>query len=150
MITGMLLSLAACEEGSDGPPPSSTPPAGARLLDADVTPESIVSSVMAAKGEEKRLAAAAQWADQWITGEGWYGTIEKFGEENGRPTIWFKHSASPIIGGSFWVGVEVVDCKKDVRTLRDLSFTGRIEKVKIQTGGPFPEVQISIRNGKVL
>ncbi|MBC7770936.1 MAG: hypothetical protein H7210_00440 [Pyrinomonadaceae bacterium] len=145
----VVLLLAACEEA--GPPPSTVPPADARFLEPEYEPMMIVNSVLAAKGDEKKRAAAAQWADLWIAEPGWFGAIDRLSEEKGRTVAWIKYTGSPIMGGSFLVGVDVVDPNgRELKAGREIEFTGRIEKVEYGMVGPIPEFKIVVRNGKIL
>jgi len=153
MLLGLIpilsLALARCEEA--GPPPSVTPPAGATLLNPEVTPEMIVASVLSVKGEAAKKAAAAQWVDQWIVSPGWFGSIERLSEEQGRTVAWLKYSASAMIGGSFLVGVDVAEAGgRDLTNARQIEFTGRIEKIEYGMAGPILEFKIVVRNGRIL
>lgn len=144
-----VLVTTACEE--EEPPLTTMPPAGAKFVDAEITPEAIVNNVLMTKGDEARRAAAASWANQWIASPGWEGSIEKLSEEHGRPVAWIKYSGNAMMGGSFLVGIDVVDAGgRDMGRVRHIEYTGRIEKVEYGIAGPFPEFKIVIRNAKIL
>ncbi|MGE3107456.1 MAG: hypothetical protein AB7G11_00605 [Phycisphaerales bacterium] len=149
-IAAFCLFGTCCEETS-GPPPSAAAPAGASFIDDELTPELIIGAVVANKSEAARQAEIANWVGKWIPEPGWFSTVEKRSEEQGRTVLWFKHSASALIGGSFLIGLDVVDANGlDANKVLQVSYTGRIDKIEVFTGGPVPEVKMVIRNGKLL
>lgn len=150
MITRLLLAigcfvaltLASCEES--GPPPSCVPPPGATILDPDVTPEMVLIGVV-------KKGVGAPMTDVWIPEPGWFGTIDRLSEEHGRTVAWIKYPSSPIIGGSFLIGVDIVEAGgRDLSSVRQIEFTGRIEKAECAMVGPIPECKIVVRNAKIL
>ena len=124
---------------------STTPPAGARYMEAEVTPEALASWVCSHKGHDARREAAAEWANIWIPEPGWVGTVERVEERDSSVNVWLSYPANPMIGGNFWVAVEFPGIH-DLRPAQTATFTGRVEKVEYLTPTGVPELRIVVRN----
>ncbi|HLP86013.1 MAG TPA: hypothetical protein VK157_16800 [Phycisphaerales bacterium] len=128
-----------------------TPPAGATFLDADNSAEGVIAEVTSHRGEEAQRTAAAAYAGKWIAEPGWRGAIEKIHEGDGKTVFWMRYttSANPLTG-SFYTALEVPVNDRQPQKAHEITFTGRIEEVRIITAGPAPEYQIIVKDGKVL
>ncbi len=146
-----VLVMAACEQTvPEGNTVSTTPPAGARFIEAEFGPEAMASTVWSVKGDSARQKAADQWAEMWIPEPGWLGTVEKLEEKDSSTNVWFSYPAPPMAGGSFWVAVEFPGLTEKLSPARDVSFTGRIEKVEVLQPAGMPEIRIIVRNAKMI
>jgi hypothetical protein len=150
-LGAVVVVMAACEQTvPEGRTASTAPPAGARFIEAEFGPEAMASTVWSVKGEAARKKAAEQWAGMWIPEPGWIGTVEKLEEKDASTNVWFSYPAPAMAGGQFWVAVEFPGLTEKLSPARDVTFTGRIEKVEVLKPAGMPEIRIIVRNAKYI
>jgi hypothetical protein len=150
----MLLSLAtvglmSCEETVTPTRSAAAPPAGAKFLEPEITPDEVAASVWSAKGDSAMKSAAAQWANIWIPEPGWFGNVERVEESDTGTKVWFQYSAPALFGGSYWVAAEFPGEVGKFRPAMGVTFTGRIEQVEALKPNTL-NIRIIVRDAKVV
>lgn len=149
VAAGLLMAITAgCEDSGAGDAASTTPPAGAQFIEAEVTPEALAGWVWGHRGSDARRDAAATWADYWVPAPGWFGTVERVEDAADSTKAWFTYAAPANMGGNFWVAVEFPTMPR-LAPAQGVTFSGRIEKVEYLTPSGVPELRIVIRNATV-
>lgn len=145
-IVAIFFGAAGCEQTeSSDVTASTTPPADARYIEAEVTPEALAGWVWSHKGNDARREAAAEWSNFWIPEPGWFGTVDRVDELDSSTNVWFNYPAHALMGGSFWVAVEFPGMHP-LEPAQGVTFSGRIEKIEYLTPSGVPELRIIVRN----
>lgn len=147
----MTFLCAGCDKLSPPDPAleGTTPPAGANVVPTEVDHGAIISSVITVKGDEARRAAQDQWRNVWVAAGAWMCTVEQRKPLKGNHVnLGFRFSASPLIGGEYWIAADVPD-GTEAQVGEQVTIGGRIEEVQYITAGPVPSVRIVMRNVSV-
>jgi hypothetical protein len=146
-------ALVSCDQSGApnfGTPPN--PPAGAVFVAAESTPDSVITEVTVSRSIDDHKVAAKAFSGQWVGPPGWLGSVDKIHEGNGKTTLWLHYTrgGNLLRVASFLVAVELPVNDRMPKRSEQITFTGRIDEIRILEAGPIPEYQIIIRDGRVL